>query len=454
MKPLTETQKEVLALSKKLKPMDLSKMDTRKLFDGHIIRKRGKCYCSACGEYICDEKDLKTKTNAHDGRYYAWTSYEKLISPKKCPHCHIRLTDFTQSKSVWVAQYAVAEQIKGYYVIRIAWFCSRQRAGQPQEVWTQGENQQYWIKGDKKVRMSQNLTFMAHRHFIPFSSWDQELKMRNTFYPTNNYYKLDSIDQLTVKSRLFRRKYKPLLNEPRNIIDNIAKQECDPYYETLIKMGRKDLYEKITPSEMRRYKHAIRIALKHGNHIDDWSHFRDTLTMMREFKMDTHSPRYLCDPNLHEVLLDRKEHKRLIKEALEREKQYQATYDKGYNGMPIEEYYKQAKGKYLQWDIQTDKYHLFVMPSIYEIMQEGIHMHHCVFAMGYWHKQNSLILACRDLQGNRVATIEVNTRTNEIMQIQGKCDRKPACHDEVKAIINQHIKQICHPRTKRTKKTA
>ncbi|MBR5476674.1 MAG: PcfJ domain-containing protein [Bacteroidaceae bacterium] len=72
----------------------------------------------------------------------------------------------------------------------------------------------------------------------------------------------------------------------------------------------------------------------------------------------------------------------------------------------------------------------------------GKAMHHCVFANEYHKKKDSLILSARDRQGNRIETVEVNTKTFQVVQSRGIRNQNTAHHNEIINLVNQNMHLI------------
>ena len=65
-------------------------------------------------------------------------------------------------------------------------------------------------------------------------------------------------------------------------------------------------------------------------------------------------------------------------------------------------------------------------------------MHHCVFLNEYWNYNlhpYSLILSAKDDKGKRLATIEWNMKTNEIVQCNAACNQVPERDKEIRQLI-------------------
>lgn len=75
--------------------------------------------------------------------------------------------------------------------------------------------------------------------------------------------------------------------------------------------------------------------------------------------------------------------------------------------------------------------------------EEGKKMHHCVFAMGYYKRKDSLILTARSAaDGKRIETIEVNLKTFKVVQSRGACNTNTPYHEEIINLVNKNINLI------------
>ena len=80
--------------------------------------------------------------------------------------------------------------------------------------------------------------------------------------------------------------------------------------------------------------------------------------------------------------------------------------------------------------------------SVKEFAEEGKAMHHCVFAMGYYDAEkhpDSLILSAKDKKGNRLETIEVNTKSWKVVQSRAVCNGKTDQHNAIVNMVTKHM---------------
>lgn len=82
------------------------------------------------------------------------------------------------------------------------------------------------------------------------------------------------------------------------------------------------------------------------------------------------------------------------------------------------------------------------LESITQFYQEGKAMHHCVFSMGYYKKNNSLILSAKDKEGRRLETIELNLSTFKVVQSRAVCNNTTPYHNHIIRLVEKNINLI------------
>lgn len=214
---------------------------------------------------------------------------------------------------------------------------------------------------------------------------------------------------------------------------------ADREAEMLIKNGQTEiLYHKFlygfgefcTP-----YQPAIRIAIRNKYIVRDYTLWRDYLGLLDYFSLDLHNAHYVCPDNLrqeHDKLLARK------KRAEERKARERRIAE----AAKWEEDYKAAKGKYFGICFQNDNIVIAVITSVAEMAEEGKEMNHCVFESEYFKNPDSLILSARNKNGKRLETIEVSTKTFSVVQSRGRYNEVTKYHDDIIELVNNNINMI------------
>jgi hypothetical protein len=121
-------------------------------------------------------------------------------------------------------------------------------------------------------------------------------------------------------------------------------------------------------------------------------------------------------------IIEREERQRMIREAARYEKEY-----------------RERIARYLDLRIEDVGIMVFVIPTVKDMAIEGEAMHHCVYANEYFRKENCLILSARDGDGNRLETVEVNTKTWKIIQSRGLMNQPSPRHADIVRIVNENM---------------
>ena len=112
-----------------------------------------------------------------------------------------------------------------------------------------------------------------------------------------------------------------------------------------------------------------------------------------------------------------------------------------------EEQYQQAKKKFLGILIHEGRIVIKPIQSVKEMQEEGDEMHHCVATNEYYKKDDSLILSAKNVEGERLETIEVNLKKFEVVQCFGPCNSRTEHHDEILKLMSKNmdvIKKACY----------
>ena len=250
---------------------------------------------------------------------------------------------------------------------------------------------------------------------------------------------------------------KCLREDPKDLNKVIA----IPYGETLYNQGELRIihYTKCY-NYKKEFLDSIRIAKKHGlefaqmcNH--EWF---DMVYCIIKTKNDNHNPKFVAPENInmmhnyflekYQALQRKKEREREERDMFKREREQLVRLE---SERKINEAYIKRRKKYFDLDISNSKFDIHILKNVQEFYEEGTEMHHCVFSMGYYKKEKSLIMSCRDKQGNRVETIEVDLNTYKIAQCYGKYDQFTEWHDEIIKLVEQNMNKIRLCRQRRGK---
>lgn len=66
-------------------------------------------------------------------------------------------------------------------------------------------------------------------------------------------------------------------------------------------------------------------------------------------------------------------------------------------------------------------------------------MHHCVFANGYYKKHDRVLLSARDMEGNRLETIEIGLDPFKVLQSRGLQNGSTKEHQRIVELCNANM---------------
>lgn len=187
------------------------------------------------------------------------------------------------------------------------------------------------------------------------------------------------------------------------------------------------------------HKESVNICVRHRYTVksaDLWLDMMDTLFFLGK---DIRSPFYVCPSDLrsaHDWAVEQKERAER-KRRLEEERETARVW---------EERYRAEKGRFFSLSMSDGRIFIRPLLSVSEFAEEGDRMHHCVFANGYYMREDSLILTARDMEGNRLETVEIDLKGFSVVQSRGACNSMTKWHDQIIDLVtgNMHrIREIC-----------
>lgn len=439
---LTKLQEEAFAKYKTLRPV---KIDKEKIIENYYTPAyvhSGQIRCVRCGGECGPVKKyaIEERTNAYNSHY-------KPKPKARCPHCGHKFTTVTNHwYNAWIGYFAQYQKCGEWQVIRMNFVQMMVQGRRQKPVFKiVPDNYQIWYHpSGTRVTISHETGFMPNRKYNPLSEWS-EMRVRTDNTSPYVNYDIDEHQVISMtpwfKELILSSLMKKHILDDAHAIDEsvklIYKMKQHPYFETLIKQGRQDLASQISLADMKKYKAQIRIAIfKHNLQIEKWDYYKDILRFMKELNMDMHSPKYLCPTDIsewHQELWRRIDLRNKAKE-LERK---MADLIKA---QP--EYEKYHKRFFCIFIPAKD----FIIRPIYsttEMYEEGQHMHHCVGS--YYQYKDSLILVARTHDNQRIATIEINTKEQKIIQIRGVQNSKPKEYDKIYQLLSSRLNDIVHP---------
>lgn len=351
---------------------------------------------------------------------------------------------YHKGNGTFLEYFVVYQRVKNWQVIR--YFAVRRKRAFKWQKET-FECLRYWIDADGRQVTECRRRFWGN--YI-LDNWDTntDLEIRNfcgAYY--NDILKLQ-YTYIKVRSLIPELKRMgfatPTTPEPCYFTADILK---DGRLEMLYRMGLKNLIWKAYQSlhfDMYPYQWtAIRIALRHHYDlkskevVDKWWR---VVQWLHDLNMDVHNPHFVAPDNLQELydrLQRRMDVHRERQAVISRDERERKEYEE--SGTEQEKQYKEDKKNYLPIAFSNSKFNAHVLQSVKEFLDEGLAMNHCVFACGYYSKENSVILSITDKENHRLETCEVDVKKNMILQLYGKNDKFTEWHDEIKEFINNNL---------------
>ena len=207
----------------------------------------------------------------------------------------------------------------------------------------------------------------------------------------------------------------------------------NPKTETLVKTGYHGLARKFIYDHYRNrdlYWASVKVCIRNHYVIKDASMWCDYIDALRYFGKDLHNAKYVCPTDL------RAEHDKWM-EKKERKQTEQSIKEKIAQALQDEQKFKELKSRYFGIRFTDGLICVRVLESVEEHLQEGEHMHHCVFRNAYYLKKNSLILSAT-IDGKRIETIELALDTLEVVQSRGVQNKLTEYHDRIIDLVNKN----------------
>ena len=370
-----------------------------------------------------------------------------------CPHCGRELTvDTSRTWNFSVKDYfAVITKCNGFQVVRMFLMATHLRRGEPAHYWI-GEAFQRWITPTgENIIISRRRPFMArYCDSFDFSS-ELSLKMEIAGHTVAPY---KVIGQARVIPEIKRNGFTGDFHDinPYRLFNALLKNNR---VETLWKVGQFELAKHFIRDSYYRFDEywpSIKIAMRHHYMVRDASMWIDYLRCLKELGKDIRNPKIIFPQDLSQAhdecrhRLDIEYQRRAERRERERRLYESEEYFKTELYRKDECRYQEMKSRFFDLSFGDGEITVKPLVSIKEFAEEGKLMSHCVFAMKYFQKENSLIFHAL-VDGTSVATIELNLKTMEVVQCRGPHNSKPELYDRITALIKGHTSEIIAKKT-------
>ena len=442
MKARTKEQKKILSLSKELKPISESakRYAYKHCFpDVGLYWKRGEVWCQCCGHRShLNGPELAVALGVYDGYV--------------CPKCgkKLKLKYYKGECANMSMYFTLFQAYKEYQVIR-TFEISRDNGGCKHTHYGCVELWQNWISevGKETIIGRDYMRSMYHFRWV----YNSEMNIKQHNGGCSGYISYEDIFDITGNMFYCRGGVTKLLKRNGWSMDILKEKEIEviPLMKSLIKMDDPFVEELVKHKQYgilgfwqhaggplkdrTRWQHAVRICERNKYIVNDGSLYMDYLELLQYFHLDTHNAKYVCPGNLrkeHDRLLDRKnkiEAKKKLEEDMKQARKF-------------EEQYRERMQAFFGLSFGSEDIRISPLKSVEEFAEEGQAMHHCVYAMGYYDGErhpDSLILSAKDKEGNRLETIEINTKSWKIIQSRGVCNQNSPRHEDIVRLVANYM---------------
>lgn len=418
MKPRNKFQEQVAANIHALRPLTQAQRQwgyDHSLYKYAYRRPNGKTICMECGH-----------------------TFETKAGKKQCvcPHCRklLKVEDTAKRTLHREGYFCVASTRKGMQVLRYFKIHSYSKIGQPTRN-NYYQVMQRWINEKGKTAITA-LPRAMFSYYTDSWNYNADIELRKYCSALEYVDGCPTYPHISTIPAVRRNGFKGSLHHiaPASLFESLL---TNPKVETLFKAGQYALAKHFAYSRRDKadnYWAAVKIAIRNNYVVSDasiWCDYIDTLSYMGK---DIHNAKFVCPKDLkaeHDRWMEKREKKleeKRIREQIEKAREN-------------EEKFRELKSKFFGIRFTDGLICVHVLESVEEYLQEGEHMHHCVFSNKYYLKKDSLILSAT-IDGKRVETIEVSLKTMKILQCYGACNKFTEHHAHIIDLVNKNAHLI------------
>lgn len=420
MRPRTKLQKQVAGLFPKMRPLTEAQ---RKWADEKCFGSMGylcghKVWCERCGHVFGIENPTHSQ-----------------IIGEVCPECgrELKVELSRCRKKRRDSSFSIITTCKGFQVLRFFEATIHARKGVPAEVYL-NELFQNWIAPDgKDVVVGRSLESVNYNLRFTYSPFEIRESSHPEAYVVEGRYlypRMSIIPELRLRGWVpdwkgrtvtHYRFMKALLTYSRT--------------ETLVKAKQYALAEEAVYNGISNILWpSVRICIRRGYIVKDASMWRDMVSILIHLGKDVRNHIYVCPENLKESHDKWDARLRGIEARKEREAMLRDLAEK-------DSAYKARMGSVLGMTLSDGNLTIIPLQSVTEFYDEGEAMHHCVYNAGYYKRPHCLIMTAR-VDGERMETVEVDTRSGTVIQSRGKFNKNTTWHDAIVSLVNREMTRI------------
>lgn len=420
MRPRTKLQKQVAWLFQKMRPLTEAqrKWSDEKCFGNMGYLCGHKVWCERCGHVF----EIENPTHSQ-------------ITGETCPECgrELKVELSRCRKKRRDSSFSIITTCKGFQVLRFFEATIHARKGVPAEVYL-NELFQNWIAPDGRDvvvgRSLESVNYSLRFTYSPFEVRESRHPEVYTMEGMYLYSRKSIIPELRLRGWVpdWRGRSIPHYRLMKALL-------MYPKVETLLKAGQYALAENAAqygiPDDMWP---SVRICIRRGYVVKDASMWRDMVRILIRLGKDVRNHVYVCPENLKEAhdrwdvrfreIEARKEREAMLRDLAEKDSAYKARM-----------------GGALGITLSNNSLTISPLQSVTEFYEEGKVMHHCVYSAGYYKRPHCLIMTAR-IDGERMETVEVDTRSGTVIQSRGKFNKNTTWHDAIVSLVNKEMTRI------------
>lgn len=414
MKPRTKLQQRVFRNAQNL---DLITPDQKRYalndcLEHSAFVTKNKAFCIDCGERF--DKSLIKRNRV------------------VCPHCNTKLNVVETMKTTLKQQsiLAVGEVYGEFQVIRYFMTEASHKIGTARKTAVY-EILQHWILEDGKREV------VARHHNFNWcqDSWSGFLEIRN-----KSLSKYECYHYKTFPGSRFKQMYAMFgINanlQGLTFLEAIKIISENPKAETLVKTKQYNLlnYYQHHRWAINEFWNSIKICIRNKYIVKDASLYIDYLELLKYFKKDLRSPKYLFPKDV------KKEHDRLVAKKREIQRKIENEHRKQRIAKD-QIHYQTNKGHFFGLAFAHGKLKIEVLAHVAQFLENGDKLKHCVYTNEYYKREESLCFQAL-YNGELIETIEVSLTDFTILQSRG-LNNLPSKHNaKIAELMNKNIDKI------------
>lgn len=204
--------------------------------------------------------------------------------------------------------------------------------------------------------------------------------------------------------------------------------------ETLMKAGYYEILANWNYASIYNFWPALKICMRNKYKIKDPSIYLDLLKALQYLNKDIHNSHFVCPKNMraaHDFYIDKVDKIKYGKELANHLKKADKENPK----------FIKQKSNFFGLELQKGRIKISPLRSVYEFLNEGEVLKHCVFKGEYYNRKDSLILSAR-INNKPVETIEISLRDYKISQAYGYKNKPSKHHNQIVSLVDNNMDKI------------